>query len=485
VREAFDAIRDVWPHLVAVSTLAAMIVASAHAILYKRDVRAAIGWAGLIWLVPGIGAVLYLLFGINRIKRRATALREGLPRREAGSRSEIELDDLVARLPAEAVHLETLAELLGRVQHRPLVDGNAITILRNGDEAFPAMLEAIAGARRSVALATYIFEGDRVGERFRAALAAAVARGVEVRVLVDDVGRRYSLRSGGTVLRRAGIPAARFNPTSIPWHWPYANLRNHRKILVVDGAVGFTGGLNLRDGHLLGERPRHPVRDLHFRLEGPVVGQLMETFREDWLFTTGERLEGEAWLPSLERRGETPARALLDGPDEDLEVLHWKLLGALATARSSVRIVTPYFLPGVALVHALGTAALRGVEVDVVLPAQGNLVLVQWAAMAQIWQVIERGCRVWLTPPPFDHTKLLVVDGAWASFGSSNWDPRSLRLNFELDVECYDPRLARELEAEVAARIAIARPLTLAEADGRSLPVRLRDGVARLFAPYL
>src|SRR5262249_52682048 len=159
---------------------------------------------------------------------------------------------------------------------------------------------------------------------------------------------------------------------------------------------------------------------------------------DDWAFTTGEVLRGERWFPRLEPAGEALARGIADGPDEDFERLRLTLLGAITCARSSVAIVTPYFLPDAALITTLNVAAMRGVEVDILVPAEGNLRVVQWAATAQLWQVLQRGCRVWLTPPPFDHTKLTVVDGTWVLLGSSNWDPRSLRLNFEFAPGCYD-----------------------------------------------
>jgi cardiolipin synthase A/B len=196
-------------------------------------------------------------------------------------------------------------------------------------------------------------------------------------------------------------------------------------------------------------------------------------------------LDGVGYFPGLSPAGSVLARAIPDGPDEDFETIRFVLLGALAGARSSVRIVTPYFLPDPPLVTALNVAAMRGVDVDIVLPERGNLPLVEWAQRAQLWQVLDRGCRVWFARPPFDHTKAMVVDGSWSLLGSANWDPRSLRLNFELDVECYDAALGAEVEALVGARIAGARPVTLAEMDARPLPVKLRDGVARLFSPYL
>jgi cardiolipin synthase len=263
------------------------------------------------------------------------------------------------------------------------------------------------------------------------------------------------------------------------------NLRNHRKSLVVDGRVAFTGGMNIRLGHWLAKKPAHPVQDIQFRVEGPVVGQLQELFAEDWEFTTGEALRGEPWFPPLEGNGPVLARGIADGPDEDFEVLRWTLLGALASAQRSVRLLTPYFLPDRSLIAALNLAALRGVTVDIVLPERGNLPVVQWASTAHWWQVLERGCRLWVTPPPFDHSKLFVVDDAWVLVGSSNWDPRSLRLNFEGNLECYDTELAGRLAAWFDTRRAAGRRVTLEEVDARSLPVRLRDGLARLLTPFL
>jgi cardiolipin synthase len=148
-------------------------------------------------------------------------------------------------------------------------------------------------------------------------------------------------------------------------------------------------------------------------------------------------------------------------------------------------VVTPYFIPDQGLITALNVAAMRGVEVDILIPAKGNLRVVQWASTAQLWQVLQRGCRIWLSPPPFDHSKLMLIDDDWALVGSANWDARSLRLNFEFNVECYDASLSMRLQTIVDSKLAAARPLRLAEVDGRKLPVRLRDGVARLFAPYL
>jgi cardiolipin synthase len=277
-----------------------------------------------------------------------------------------------------------------------------------------------------------------------------------------------------------------FLPTSVPFYFPYANLRNHRKLMVVDGRIGFTGGLNIRDGCWLAHEPRHPVRDTHFRLTGPVVAQLLEVFIEDWAFAAEETLGGPAWQPVLDSAGTMLARGVRFGPDDpDIGRIKLVLVGALAAAQRSVRIMTPYFLPDDAIFQALDVAAMRGVQVEIVLPEENNLALVGWASNAMLWQVLTRGCDVWMSPPPFEHTKLMVVDSAWAMFGSGNWDERSMRLNFEFNVETYDRGLAGRLDDRITEVIGRSRRRTLAEIDARSLPIRLRDGVARLFSPYL
>ena len=460
--------------------------ASGHAVLYKRDSRAAIAWVGFVWLVPVLGPALYFVFGINRLRRRATELRGDLEHYQAhAAQPACSPEELHRHLPGHSGHLIMLARLVGGVVEKPLLPGNRVEPLVNGDEAYPAMLDAIRQAQHTVSLLTYIFDRDEAGLAFARELGAAVRRGVEVRVLIDATGARYSWPSIFSTLNREAVKCARFLPSFALWHLMTLNLRAHRKILVVDGRVGFTGGMNIRQGHCLQGHPRRPVQDLHFRIEGPVVTQMQEVFVDDWLFTTRESLRGEGWFPIPSPAGQVLARSVADGPDENFERLRWTFLGALASARHSVQILTPYFLPDTAVVSALNLAAMRGVQVDIILPSKSNLPFVQWASRAMWWQVLKHGCRIWLTLPPFDHSKVMIVDDAWVLLGSGNWDARSLRLNFEFNLECYDTVLAGRLAALVRGKLASAQPVTLEQIDGRPLPIRLRDGVARLATPYL
>jgi cardiolipin synthase len=372
---------------------------------------------------------------------------------------------------------------VGRITGRRADEGNNVIPLHNGDEAYPRMIAAIEAAQTSIALSTYIFRIDRVGTAFAEALTRAHRRGVEVRVIVDGVGGGYIVSPAYRLLRRNGVPVARFLHTQLPWRMPFLNLRTHKKLLSVDGRMAFTGGLNIGDENRVLENPPYPVRDTHFLFEGPVVAQLNDVFAQDWLFASGEQLTGEAWFPAIGDAGTAIARAIASGPDQDIEKIESVILQAIACARQSIKVVTPYFLSDDRLVTSLALASMRGVEVDIIVPEKNNHLLVGWAMRAQIGPLVEAGCRVWHNPPPFDHSKIMTVDGSWGLIGSANWDTRSFRLNFELDVEIYHSDIVRQIEESLAAKQ--GRRLTPSELRSRPLPARLRDSAARLLLPYL
>src|ERR1017187_10118358 len=243
---------ETWHIVFAGVVLLASVAAAGHAVLYKRDSRAAIAWVGFIWLVPLVGAVLYFVFGVNRLRRQAVGLRRNLARYRAHEKQpECSPDELHRHLPGHTAHLNMLARVVGGVVKRPLLPGNRIDPLVGGDEAFPAMLEAIQQARQTISFCTYTFDRDEVGVAFARALGEATRRGVEVRVLIDATGTRYSWPTILHTLRQEKVRHARFLPSFALWHLMSLNMRTHRKILVTDGRVGFTGGMDIRVGHCL------------------------------------------------------------------------------------------------------------------------------------------------------------------------------------------------------------------------------------------
>ena len=462
------------------------LVAAGHAALWKRDPKAALGWVAFSLTLPIFGALIYFLFGINRIQTRARSLDglssgpldapEQAPHLSAG---------LPVALSALPVELSELARISAAVTGLPLTRGNRIEMLHNGEQVYPAMLEVIEGAQETLYLTTYIFESNATGYRFAEALAQAVARGVEVRVIIDGVGEWYNRPRISKILKRKGVKIRSFLEPKLLPPTIHFNLRNHRKILVADGWTGFTGGINLGDRHLADnlENPDRVV-DVHFRVEGPIVAQLEQVFIDDWRFTSGEVRAPSVVEPSAQA-GEAICRAVVDGPDDDLDKLVTILVGAVSAARRKVAVMNPYFLPPRELIGALKSAALRGVEVIVILPEQNNLPYVHWATRNMLWELLERGVLVYYQPPPFVHSKLFLVDDHYVQFGSANFDPRSLRLNFELVVEVFDRAVAERVAAHMDTVREASRQLLQEEVDSRSFPVRLRDSVAWLLTPYL
>ncbi|OJU97516.1 MAG: cardiolipin synthase, partial [Shinella sp. 65-6] len=366
----FETLSAYWPHIFVALSIALGVPAAIHATMTKEEVRAAIGWVGVIVLSPVVGALIYAVGGVNRIRRKTLNLsREGLLAAGWHHMAEYDVSNEHMKV-AYGGALAAMQRVGDAVARCRLTSGNRIELLSTGDEAYAAMLAAINGAERSILLETYIFDRDRAGKRFVAALSAAVARGVEVRVLIDAVGARYSIPSIVSELRRASVPTDVFNGNIVMGlRLPYANLRTHRKIIIVDGTVAFTGGLNIRAGFCAEFSGEAASLDTHFRLTGPVVSDLFRIAYEDWRFSGGDDLAGEAWqitAPADAPGSGMLARVVPSGPDKNLESNQRMLMGALSIARKHIRIMSPYFLPDRELISAIVTAARRGVEIDIV-----------------------------------------------------------------------------------------------------------------------
>jgi cardiolipin synthase len=471
-----------WP-VVVLATVGATY-AAAHALLNKRDPRAAWGWIAVCLMFPLAGALLYALFGINRVTTRGGKLQKRAP---FDLHDKLALADVgcAKTCPPIPEEFRVQARSSYAVTGRPLVGGNRVDILHNGEQAYPAMLDAINQAKRSIYLTTYIFETNRTGRIFINALHDAVQRGVDVRVIVDGIGEFTQLPLATWLLHRKNVPCARFLPPRLFPLSIYVNLRTHHKLLVVDSELGFAGGMNIGDRHMTADtsNPKR-VADVHFRLQGPIASQMEEIFLWDWGFVTGE--ETEPPEPILfPYGGDSICRTVPDGPNEDLDKLLVILEAAVSSARERIWIMTPYFLPPRPLLAALSAAAIRGVEVTVILPEKSDSRMVDYATKNSLWELLERGVRIVFQPPPFVHSKLFLVDRHYSLVGSANFDPRSLRLNFEFAVEIYDTRVNAAL-AEYCERAASSgREASVEALKNRSLPVRLRDAFCWLFSPYL
>ncbi|MEZ4601265.1 MAG: cardiolipin synthase [Syntrophotaleaceae bacterium] len=465
---------------------AAAFFSAGHALLHKRDPRSALGWVAVCFALPIVGPLFYWLLGVNRIRTRArdwqAQLRDSRTVAPAGycSWSSRRQESITLRDENYA----SLLALADKVTRRPLQAGNRVALLHNGEDVYPAMLEAIRGARESVYLSTYIYDTDSSGRALAYVLIAAAERGLDVRVLIDGLGELYSLPLARSLFRHSPVHFARFLPPSLSGRGLHFNLRNHRKLLIVDSQKGFTGGMNIGDRHLAGLSGRRQALDIHFQVEGPVVGQMLEAFMEDWQFVTGDVFPSIPYRPPLPG-GEALCRGISAGPNEDFEKLRWIYLGAINCALRRIRIMTPYFIPDRTLMAALNAAALRGAEVILLLPAKSNLPYVSWASRAYYRELIEYGVRLYLQPPPFVHSKLALIDEQYVLIGSANLDPRSLRLNFEFNLEVYDRGLNQTLADYFDKACERSSLVSLDELNRQGLAGQVRDGVAKLFSPYL
>lgn len=476
-----------------------------HALLYKRDSRAAFGWIVVCVLFPLAGPIIYVFFGLNRARGRAQRMGLNLAvfgTERGGPLNHSPSQDATANGPSHHLSPEAQTQANAEDPTHPLrqaghalsryslVDDNAIEVFEAGEPTFTAMLQAIDAAKHSILIATYIFDRDPVGLAFVEALGRAVARGVAVFVIIDGVGRLYSRPPITKALKVAGVHVALFLPPRLFPPSVSINMRSHHKIFLVDDHFAMTGGINLSYRHQIADPSnRHATNDLHFKLDGPVVAQLRREFERLWTMSSEYGLA----LPKAEvssspiSHGISPvqARVVTDGPDEDLDRLTMLFIAALSQARHSIRIMTPYFLPPRELVSAIQGAAIRGIDVLVVLPSDNNLPFVHWATQNMLWELLFRGVRVVYQPPPFHHGKLLVIDQAYTIIGSANWDARSLRLNFELQVEIYGPAFGRQMHLLIDQAAEAGTPVSLEAMDGRGFFTRLRDSICWLFSPYL
>jgi cardiolipin synthase len=473
--------------LIVILHMLAAATASWHALLYKRDSRAAFGWIGVCILFPLVGPLLYYMFGINRVENRARLLGAGTGGGKPVRRF-IEFERGAGLPDLEGVDEGAKQIGLRRasliITGRPSIGGNRVAVLYNGEQAYPPMLAAIEQAEHSIVFMTYIFETNETGRGFIEALGNAVTRGVDVKVMIDGLGEKYSIPRAVRLLKQAGVQICRFNPPRLMPLTLSINLRNHRKILVVDNRVGFTGGINIGDRHLVDNpRVKNPVADIHFSLQGPVIDQLRSTFADIWQSACGPGVPPTMSAEPVADGSE--CRVIVDGPDEDLDRLSLVFQTAVTSAQRRICVVTPYFLPSQALIGCLQAAALRGVDVQIVLPEKNNLPYVHWATRNMLWELLYYNIRIYYQPPPFAHSKYFLVDDAYVLVGSANLDPRSLRLNYELGVEIYDRKLASQLAEFFRDTISNSTRVTLDEVDGRSLFARTRDSLCWLFSPYL
>lgn len=449
-------------------------------LLRRQNPAVTIAWIFAILLMPFVGAVAYLIFGNSRIARRAHA--RGRHRLKHRVRAPAEFANIAS--PIDVRGQLQLFRLLERINTCPAVAGNKVCIYTDMAENYAHQLDAIRGARHHVHIEYYIFQPDAIGERFRDELIAAARRGVEVRFLYDSLGSLYLHGSWLREMQQAGIETAGFIPLNpLTRRWIF-NFRNHRKIVVVDGTLAFMGGANIGKEYL-GEGDIKDWADTHLRIEGPAVRQLQRVFAEDWAFAGGKVLTSEEHFPELEPRGSVVAQVVPGGPDARVPVYHQLYFSAVANAVQQVRITTPYFVPSESVLTAIETAALRGVDVEILLPGISTKFFVQTASRAYYEELLDAGVKIYEFQPGFMHSKYITVDGRWSVVGTANFDNRSMRLNFEIGLALYDAELTIQLDRTFDENR--ARSLRIDRDQWRRRPAarRIFENSVSLFSPIL
>jgi len=388
--------------------------------------------------------------------------------------------------PIYAVDDPQFMRSMGTILGPPLIGGNKITSLYNGVEIFPAMLEAIAQAKRTITFETYIYYQGEIGERFMKALAERAAAGVKVHVLIDYVGGAKIDESYIEQMTAAGAEVERYHP--LAWYQlTELNQRTHRKLLVIDGKIGFTGGVGISDEWLgNADSPQH-WRDSQFRLEGPAVAQMQATFLDNWMEARGTLLHGDDYFPRLEPVGTSTAQVFMGSADVASESVRMMYLLSIASAKKTIRIANAYFVPDDLAVHTLVEAAKRGVDIQILVPApeQSDSKMVAHASRGRWGPLLEAGIVISEYQPTMYHCKVMVVDGLWVSVGSTNFDNRSFRLNDEANLNVVDAALAARETETFERDMKLGQRMTLEAWKARPWTERAKESFAKIFRSQL
>jgi cardiolipin synthase A/B len=457
-------------------------------ILEKRSPFKTAAWVLALILLPVFGVVFYLFFGQEYRKKKLFS-RKGLKSlnryRQLSFRQLRQFEQSFQKLPAKVREKENIIRLLLKNSSSLLTTGNKLRIMNNAKETFEAIFSAIENARHHIHLEYYIIEDDKIGNQLKELLIKKSNEGVEIRIIIDDVGSWGLGKRFLNELRQNGIEIYSFMEVRFPRLTSQVNYRNHRKIAVIDGKTGFTGGINFADRYLKGVKDIGPWRDTHLQIEGDAVTSLQVVFAADWFFVIHENLSGKKYFPQLKETHEIPVQISASGPDSDWDSIGQAFFSAIAIAKSKIYIASPYLMPTLEIIYALKIAALSNVDVRILMPEKSDSVIPHWSSFSYIEELLEAGVRVFFYQNGFIHSKYIIVDEVFSTVGTTNLDFRSLETNFEVNAFIYDEGFTTDLEKQFKADLQNCRELKLEEWKQRKWHFKLRESVAHLVSPLM
>lgn len=458
-------------------------------IMENRNPVRTLAWILMLLLVPVIGLLFYIYFGMNYRKVKMFSMKglgdfKWLQYMSEDQKQRIKKAELLKK--EDMVVVRRLMNLLLNNSKALLSRYNTVDILNNGEETFKSILLAISKARKYIHLEYYIIEKGELWNRLKTLLIKKAREGVEVRIIFDDVGSWTLPKKDIKEMRIVGIQIYPFLPVRMPLFTNKVNYRNHRKIVVVDGETGFIGGLNFADRYLHGLPDIGIWRDTQLKIKGEGVTSLQIVFLTDWYFVCQELLlNKEQYLPNKRVDGNVVMQTVASGPDSDWTSIQQAYFTLINMAKKYVFISTPYFMPGETTLNSLKTAAMSGVEVRMMIPYRSDSRLTHWCTRSYIEELLEAGVRVFQYRNGFNHSKVIVIDGMVSSVGTANMDMRSFEQNFEVNMILYDRNVSKKLATDFLNDLKESSEISIQQWKFRPKRDKVKESLARLFAPLL
>lgn len=470
-------------------------------ILENRDPARTVTWLLIFLLLPGVGLLIYAVFGrnIRKIKIFKTQKLANDIKEEKLFENLEEIQELV-KLEQDSIKERSLADdeladyskkrvisLLLNTGMFPFTTNNNIDVYIDGNQKFENLIKDIKSAKDHIHLEYFIIKDSEIGRKIRDLLIEKAKKGVKIRILYDDVGcwRFWFHRKFFNEMKKHGIDIMPFLPAKFPIIGSKLNYRNHRKIVVIDGKVGYTGGINIGDEYVGKNKKFGYWRDTHIRIEGTSVYLLQMTFLIDWYYTTKEIILIKKYFPKMSYCGDSMVQVVASGPDSDWEAIHYAYFSAICQAKKSIYIETPYFIPDESILRALKSAALSGVDVRIIFPKIADHKMVNSASYSYFADILKSGGKVYLYTKGFIHSKIVIIDDKISSTGSANMDLRSFMLNFEINAFIYDKDVIEIMTKDFFEDMKNSEELDESDFENRNIIIKAKESISRLFSPIL